>query len=332
MKRVTSLVFVLLIIGCASPISDNTKLPISERSFKIGTAGYIPRNFPNSSQEDWVDFFNSVPELGDVFGVYTAWNSPPLDDNGVPDQIRTGVELCRQNGLTPLIAVGYDIHEVNTDYFELNADAFQKVVLKAVEEYEPDYLSIGVEVNNLYVEHNLELFNEFVQFYNETYDLVKSISPNTKVFTIFQLEYMKGAAYYSGRTMQPNWFLINSFGDKLDLIGFTVYPSMNYNKLEDLPGDYLTSIKEYTGDKNIIISEMGWPTKSEYIIGSEETQVEFLNMVLNASKELNLEVLIQPFMHDFNVGIDIFEGIGLKNNNGSEKLLYNTWMELKKLN
>jgi len=33
------------------------ELPISTRSFEMGTAGFVPKNYPNSSNDDWQDFF-----------------------------------------------------------------------------------------------------------------------------------------------------------------------------------------------------------------------------------------------------------------------------------
>ena len=76
---------------------------------------------------------------------------------------------------------------------------------------------------------------------------------------------------------------------------------------------------------------MGWPTNSIYIEGDEEDQVTFLLGLLNATKELNMELFIHPFLHGVHFGIDIFDTIGLKQNNGEEKLIYDYWMSLKNL-
>ncbi len=320
------LIVTLFLSGCTTL----PELPINKRSFRIGTAGFIPRNYPNSSSKDWQDFFNEVPKVGEVFGDYVAWDSLPYE-SGIPEQIHTTVQLCEQNDMTPVIAIGYDINEVSEGYFNKNYQAYLNVVLTTVELYYPEYLGIGVEVNSLHVRKNLEVFNEFVSFYKDAYDSVKQISPETKVFTIFQLEHMKGAAYLSGLEHPPQWELIDLFDDKLDLIGFTVYPFLEYTSVESIPSDYYKEIANYTS-KPIAFTEMGWPSNLSLVKSSEQEQVNFFLSILKNTIDLDIELFIQPFLHDSHFSdINIFDTIGLKNNDGSEKLIYQYWLALKKL-
>ncbi len=317
MKKIYAGLFAIFLIlsiflsGCAK----QPKLPIDERSFLVGTAGFVPRNYPNSTDDDWKDFFDEVPSLGEVFGAYFAW-----DDT---DQIETAVGL----GLNTIFAVGYDIDAVNDSYFDYNREGYRNTILNILELYSPEYIAIGVEVNSLIYKVSQYAFNEFVDFYIETYDVIKEQYPDTKVFTIFQLEMMKGKARLMGLNLEPHWFVIQQFQNKLDVIGFTVYPFLEYESVYDIPKDYYREVLNYT-DRPIAFTEMGWPTNSSIVSGNEIDQVKFFLDILNATKYLDVELFIHPFLHDVPSSVEMFESIGLKTNDGREKLIYIYWQAL----
>jgi hypothetical protein len=332
MNKISGIVIVLtfllpiILSGCTTL----PELPINERSYRIGTAGFVPRNFPNSTGSDWQDFFNEVPKVGEVFGDYVSWDDLPYE-SGIPEQIHTTVDLCEKNGMTPVIAIGYNLNNVDEGYFNESGQAYLDVILTTVDLFQPEYLAIGVEVNNLYFRKSPEVFDEFVSFYKDSYDKVKQINQETKVFTIFQLEHMKGAAYLSGIEHPPQWDLIEKFDGKLDIVGFTVYPFLEYTSVADIPSDYYTEITTYT-NKPIAFTEMGWPSNLSLINSSEQEQVHFLLNLLEQTKGMNIELFIQSFLHDAHFSdIYIFDTVGLKMNNGDEKLIYDYWLALKNL-
>lgn len=294
------------------------KLPISERDFQMGVAGFVPRNYPNSSGDDWEDFFHELPEVGELFGVYVAW-----DDTA---QIHTAMET----GLVPIIAIGYQIENVDENYFDEYGEAYRDAIQEVVETYRPSYLAIGVEVNALKYRVSNQTFNDFVSFYKNAYDMVKEINPETRVFTIFQLELMKGAARLTGLHPEPHWEVIDAFENKLDLVGFTVYPFLEYEHVDDIPDDYYREIAEYV-DAPLAFTEMGWPSNSSIVNGSEEDQITFLLGVINATRHLNVELMLYSFLHDAPFGVEPFETIGLKTNDGRKKMVYNYWCAVKNL-
>lgn len=330
MKRMV-LLMLMFIVGCTSQINEDQlpSLPITQRDFRIGIAGFVPENYPDSSSEDWEDYFDEIPHLGEVFGDYVAWNDSP-DKSGIPEQIHTAVKTAEQGGITPVLALGYNIAEVNESYFRDHGEAYRNTVLAVVRMYRPEYLAIGVEVNSLHARISPEVFCDFAAFYTETYDAIKDVNPNTKVFTIFQLELMKGESRLTGLELTPQWELIDLFEDKLDLVGFTVYPFLEYDSVSEIPPDYYAEIANYT-DRPIVFTEMGWPTNSAIVPGDEEEQVRFLLGLLESTKALDVELFIYPFLHDFPFDVELFETIGLKMNNGEEKLIYEYWLALKSL-
>ena len=62
-------------------------------------------------------------------------------------------------------------------------------------------------------ENSDDAFAEFVPFYNELYGAIKEASPDTKVFTVFQLEKMKGLKMWEIEESEPHWEMINTFND-----------------------------------------------------------------------------------------------------------------------
>jgi hypothetical protein len=230
-------------------------------------------------------------------------------------------------GLNTIVAVGYNIEVVNNSYFIDNKEEYRDIILNILDLYSPEYLAIGVEVNSLIYKVSKQAFDNFVSFYLESYDIIKENYPSTKVFTIFQLEMMKGKAYLMGLELEPHWEVIQQFQDKLDLIGFTVYPFLEYESVNEIPQDYYQEILEYT-NKPIAFTEMGWPTNSSLVMGDEIDQVKFFLDILNSTKYLDVELFIHPFLHDVSIGIEMFKSIGLKTNDGKEKLIYSYWQAL----
>ena len=138
---------------------------------------------------------------------------------------------------------------------------------------------------------------------------------------------IKGEARLMGLDLEPHWYAIQQFQDKLYLIGFTAYPFLEYESVYDIPEDYYLEILDYT-DKPIVFTEMGWPTNSSIVSVNEIYQVNFFLGLLNSTKYLEVELFIYPFLHNAPFGIEMFGSIGLKINNGGEKLIYNYWQAL----
>ena len=312
------LLLLLLLAACTAPIQEPV-VPEEKTPILKGVAGFIPANYPDSQQEDWENLFATLPEYGELFGVYTAW-----DDNleeGIPQQVRLAYQL---EGVTPVIGLGFepDILDSPDTYMRENGAAFKEVAVNIAEEYQPEYLALGVEINR-YWERSPSGFDDFLSTYSRTYDAVKEVSPDTKVFTIFQLDYMRGAAALSGRPHEKHAGLIERFGDKLDLVGFTVYPFLEYDVPERVPDDYFPPT-----NKHIIVTETGWP--SESLIGDPTTEADqdaYVSRLWSVLPE-NTHAVIWSFPHDIGLEYPPFEHISLKHNNGTAKRAYSTWKQI----
>lgn len=323
-KLILLIVIIFLIAGCTKNETSQDKTiheTISDRNFLIGIAGFVPANYPNPTDSDWKDLFSSIQNYGEVFGDYLEWNDNLKE--GIPNQIRIINELSKQQNFIPVYALGFK----NAGSFAEIKDGFEEVAINVAKELQPKYLGLGVEVNLLY-EKNPNNFEEYIKTYQELYIKIKEISPKTKVFPIFQLEYTKGKGQLSGQKRSEEWFLIEKFEDQMDLAVFTTYPMLDYEDPKDIPEDYYSEITKHT-KKAIAFTEFAW--LSGTINGrssSEEEQAEFLSRFLDLTKNLDKEFVIWTLPHDTNNN-DLFGTIGLKKNNGNKKLVYYAWMELK---
>jgi hypothetical protein len=201
-------------------------------------------------------------------------------------------------------------------------------------DYHPKYFCIGNEVDTYYWNCSREDFDNYVSLVSETYDGIKAVSPDTKVFVVFRLDTIDS---YDG------WPLIGKFDeDKIDLFGFTSYPYMLgypgaawYETPEDMPSDYYTRIMNYTGDKPIVFSEIGWTSSKLLRGGSEQEQVQFLLWFLEHTKDMPLEIVSWLCLYDLRTVEEETspnampnDFVGLKYKNGTEKAIWNYWQTL----
>ena len=286
----------------------------------MGTAGVIPPNFPNSSDEDYHVFLEEVPNTGELLGAYMDWAaSDVIETIQFVDTYLVSVE--------PLVALGFDFDQVDDTYFSRHLPEIRNTIRKVLDTYDLEYLAFGVEVNRLIPEVSEAAFLDFVNAYRDIYDLVKFKSPDTKVFTIFQLEYLKGAALLSGLEFESQWEVLDLFYGKLDLVGLTIYPFLEYPSVVEIPPDYYDEIPEYI-DLPIAITEMAWISEDVSIVqGSEKDQVTFLLGVLESTRDWNLEMMLYSFLYEPQ-GVDLFESAALNTTEGKAKEIYNYWLAL----
>jgi hypothetical protein len=305
-------------------------LPIPTRTFSIGTAGFVPKNYPNSADEDWQALFESLPEYGEWFGVYAGWNDKPED--GMPKQIHAAFALQKQYGITPIIAIGIEPDSLSQseadEYFVNNRSAFVATAQAIAQTYQPSYLALGVEINRLY-EKSPNGFEAFVETYMEAYAEIKQASPSTKVFPIFQWDYLRGKATLSGKVHEKKLELREHFIGKMDVIGYTAYPFLEYNTSDEIPDEYFSEMP-FEG-LPILITETGWPSKPiAGIEGDEESQKDYLIRLLSGTKSLEVEGMIWVFPHasKLPVGGGLFDNVSMKENDGTPKLVWEYWQAL----
>jgi hypothetical protein len=337
--------FVLLILlflpaGCGTSLPSATLTAAAGARF--GVAGLIPRNFPHASADDWIDLYETLPETGSLLGVYTAWNDSPEKAGNIPAAVSTVFALSERYGFTPVVALNFfdDLPDgslqasIQLDNLVQRA-AFRKAAVAVAEKYHPRYLGLGMEVNRFYEANPVE-FESFLTLYIETYDAVKAVSPQTNVFTIYQLELIKGNGFLLGNSegRPSHWELLSRFGDRLDLAAFTTYPFLDYRSPADIPDDYYTGIAAHTS-KPLAFTEIGWPSAplapfpDSPFGGSEVEQAGFVARFFNLTSGANLALALWSFPHDLGEGgHPVFNSVSLRYNNGTPKPALTVWQAM----
>lgn len=321
--------------GPGKTVGDDTdsaivaELPISTRSFEMGTAGFVPRHYPNSSTDDWQDFFEySAASYGGVFGVHVN-PGEKVSDEGILEQAQLAFEQVK--GVEPYIA--FSVNYEDGPFTHERGEELKRVAVAIAKEYQPKYISLGVESNSFYL-FQQDTFDLYVQYAREAYDEIKAVSPNTMVMNNFQLERMKGETSLTGQNFEHNWHIISMFEGKIDLISFTVYPFLEFKTVEEIPDDYLAEIRDHTS-LPIMITETGWPTEdiASGVAGSDRDQIEYMMKLVQQSDDIEVEVIIWVFPHDASFGIagGIFDHISLFDNDGNPKAGYEYWKAVNSL-
>jgi hypothetical protein len=315
------LISVLLISGCAQENNGTGKTDTSNdmaSSETLKGVSLSPRSFGDS---DFRGFLKKVKQTQDVLLWAGDWNE--LAQNPV-------AELAPEYDYIPLIEVGHYIQETGEllrAFNEENKQNYKDSTIEFVKKHKPKYFGIGVEIN-VFAEKNPEAFEEFVPFYNEVYDAIKDVSPDTKVFTVFQLEKTKGlnGGLFGGINdlEKAQWSLLDKF--PTDLTAFTTYPGLIYKDPSEIPFNYYSEISLHT-IKPIVFTEIGWHAASSPAgwESSEQEQAEFVETFFNLTKDINMELAVWTFMYDQNT-IEPFNSMGLYNSNGTARPAWNLWI------
>jgi hypothetical protein len=333
MKKLLALFILILLMGCTKelPSEPSVELPIAQRSFKIGVVP-MPAHFPNFSSDEYFEAYELAAEVAEITPI---WGGESWEGRTEKLTKSRTIEGLGVYGLEPMITMEphtvvlgqggprIDVEDLDNQEFRQRWINELKLLL---ETFEVEYLSLGNEINIYYELAGEEEFDKYVDFYRFTYDEVKKISPETKVFVVFSLTQVEE---------NNRFFLIEKFDDKFDLLVFTTYPWRDYETPADLPSDYYLRLTSYTS-KPIAFSEIGWSSDSE-IGGSEEEQAQFLVRFLELTKGMDLEFVNWLFLHDLSeeaVGGAVNRNhlqLGLRENSGEPKEVWEYWEALKDL-
>ena len=153
------------------------------------------------------------------------------------------------------------------------------------------------------------------------FEVLSGVSPNTVVYTTFQLEKMKGMGINNGWSNAPHWNLIGDHtqNGKIDAIGFTSYPYFEFSSPSTIPTGYYDEISQHwTGP--VVFSEIGWlAAATPPYPGGEQQQVDFVTAFFDLTQNLELANVVWLFLHDLDAQTvqPAFDQIGLRNNMGN---------------
>lgn len=280
-----------------------------------------PKSF---EADDFTSFFEKATQAGQVISWAGDWNELA---NGGP---RVLAELASTYNYIPVVEVQFFEQSTGQLLRPLSEETKRIYITSAVsfaETFNPEYVGFGIEINALY-QKSPEDFDEFVVLYRDVYDAVKAVAPDTKVFTVFQLERMKGlnGGLFGGKNDPDtaHWFLLDLF--KSDIAVFTTYPGIIYKNPSEIPADYYTEIRLYT-EKPVAFTEVGWHSSSA-IPGwesSESEQAAFVKTFFALTKNMDVELVIWSFLYDQDI-FEPFTSMGLYTSEGDAKKAWDIWV------
>ena len=286
-------------------------------------ASLTPRS---NTPDDFTRFFDEAAKAGSVIRWAGDWEQLG-QETAAPAVI---AEISRQKGFIASFDTGvYSVSDRRL-FRSLTLEQHQAYVRSAAtfaEKHKPAYLALGVEVD-IFAEALPEDFAKFAVLFADTYDAMKVVSPKTQVYTVFQLEHLRGlrGGLFGGTNdeSQAQWDLIDLF-PKADLVGFTTYPGLVFGNPAEIPDGYYQELIRRT-KKPIAFVEVGWPHTQD-IPGWESSEAEqsaFASRFFRLINGLDTELAIWAFVYDQPSAL-AFEQQGLYRPDGSPRPALDAW-------
>ncbi|GIV19680.1 MAG: hypothetical protein KatS3mg023_1431 [Armatimonadota bacterium] len=303
---------------------DSPQLP--SRGFFMGV---LPTTAQGQSFDDAYAQAVQHSEFVPVWGRPTPFYNLAADLRGSWGQ--TFVKhLIRDKGMFPIVHMSFIGRGVTlvTPQGMKNAtlsdpawrNTYKQAALDVVKAIRPRYLSLGNEVNRWYEKYGKDGpngFKNYVTLYEETYDAVKKLSPETKVFCIFAREIVS-------ENREANLEVLRLFNpQKMDLLVFTSYPyALGKTNPSMIPDDYYSKAADYMPGKPFGFSEIAWASLDA--LGGEQAQASFILQAtgrLTRERGIDLHLFGWSWLHDLNEN----DAVGLIKFNGTEKRGYTAW-------
>lgn len=292
--------------------SDQVQTPTKLKGVSLSPINFEPDNYR--------DFFAKAAEVGNALSWAGNWQDLKNPNNAA----KTVLVQAKKQNMTPIIITGPNKGEVYDGIF---TQGFREAVLQFVGDNEVSFLGIGNEIDQEYLVSPAR-YQTLLSTLTSLATEIKSVSPTTKVFTVFQLERVKGLqGGLFGRIndqSQNLWKLVGEL-QGFDYIGFTTYPCLIYKSPAEIPDEYYTEISNYT-DLPIIFTEIGWFRETP-VAGWESNEAEqsqFIERFKTLIERVAPDVVIWPFLYDQNIAAP-FKQIGLLSPTATSSLGYEAW-------
>ncbi|OGL78368.1 hypothetical protein A3E39_02600 [Candidatus Uhrbacteria bacterium RIFCSPHIGHO2_12_FULL_60_25] len=306
---------------------------------RFGVA-YSPRGYPSSATDaDVRAFFKSVPDLGGIVAFHTNWRDSRDTAGEIPKVTQFAHAAEKEFDIVPAVGFGWTVGDApdltsasepknNTWTNAETRRKYREMATSYAKTYKPRFMFLGNETNGYRMRATKGEWAAWVSEFKETYDAIKAVSPNTLVFTTFQLERMKGLGRNNGWKNAAQWQALDDFKGITDAIGFTSYPYFEYDAPGDIPADYYTEItKRWQGP--VVFTEIGWLAKnSGPYRGNEADQASFVNRFFELTKGLDVRYAVWLFLHDLDKAPTAFDGIGLRAKDGTSRAAEGAWSDV----
>lgn len=342
-------------------VSNNTPLNSTIRPFLMGFTTWPPDTDATLIQKNR-DFINTH---GDITLIHQAggvpWNEMmekkepqervqnnwKHEKEHIPDSHKIFLALTPLNsgrdGLAPYSGAKDDNEPLPKSLRDARIDSsavkesYLRYVLLMIEQFHPDYLAIGIEVNILYNKEP-DRFDEYVNLHRFVYKKIKEKYPELPVFATIQIEHLKGLTSESKGKTDEQFRILDEIADTNDITALSVYPHLAGQK--EISKDYLDITKRF--NKPIAIAESGFPSQTFHLFGfkfegSDALQSAFLSEMFQQATTENALFIINWSGFDFEKLIDrmplpratnfgiMWAFTGLADSSGNEKPAFRIW-------
>jgi hypothetical protein len=279
----------------------------------LGTALSWRGHTSSSTPQDFTDHVSGHAPWGRVIAFHTNWRDDGDHMGEVPDLALQAGDLAAQYGFVPALGIGWadgagdpdltsdsDAADDSWTNAETRAEYLQMITELAAT-LQPPFLFLGNETNVYFASHTQAEWDAWISQFEECYDAIEAVSPDTLVFASFQLEFMKGLGQKTGTSPPVTWDLIadHAASGKVDAIGFTSYPYLEYDAVADVPAGYYAEISSHWAGP-VVFTEIAWPAVDHLpYLGSEAEQQAFLELFWNGTQDLDLHYVSWLFLHDW---------------------------------
>jgi len=359
----------ILMFGCARHSTEPTGIIQAPKGNRVYYMGFTP--FPWDMTVDAImDTAKFIMENGDIISQHLEQGVPwtealddkPFHPNMMKDwQGRKDINKSKKMflSLTPLNE-GRNSMEMYRGVDEdmpipapFKDKAFDDPIVKkaylnycrrAVEFFKPDYLAIGIEVNELF--HNSpNLWNSFIELHKNTYTELKKNYPDLPIFFTVSLHNLTNPGWKDLETQQEE---IKKLLEYSDILGISYYPFMAGQS--EKPIKTLDWIHQFT-DKPLAITETGFPAEDivlkSYKItikGSPEMQATYFKTLLDRGNQDGYLFIIDFLYRDYDalyksiapqlekrgLTMDVFsvwKDCGIVDENGVKRPAFDIWKQ-----
>jgi hypothetical protein len=236
--------------------------------------------------------------------------------------------LAKSHGKSFMISIDWqklDRTGTNGDWTFINEQTrslFKRDMIRLLNDYNPDYMNLGVEVN-YYALMSTEGFSAFASIFRDLKKELKLLKPDIKVGLSYQLELLYGhhSDWNESNTLET---LDNLLGD-IDYLGISTYPNMvSKNKQSDIlfSLQYLDSI----ANKYKIPVGISETAVSSAIYNNRDRK-QYIESIFQKSHDLDFKFIIWGSMIDAADQNTWTDNIGLLHKDGTPKKEFSLWKE-----
>jgi hypothetical protein len=284
------------------------------------------------SEDDDVEFLAGSDAWGKLIGFYSGWRDSMAESGMIPAFAEFAMDARSDLGTNPAVGFSWSAKDGTADLLsdgdminnswsnQESRDEFLDMVTDYASTYSPAYLYLGDDINAWFWTDQAG-WSDWLDVLGEAYDAIKGVSPNTIVYTTFQLERLKGLGNATqGWTDPPHWNLVDEVAatGKVDAIGFNSYPYFEYATPQAIPADYFDEIAMHWSGP-VIFTETSWAgAASAPFPGGLTEQGDYVDIFFDLTDGLTIEYATWLYLHDLDdqALFPAYTDVGFRSNDG----------------